>query len=136
MAAAHRLRDQRHFLGAGGAGGLVHRPALHLGDAGGNADDNPGTAEEGGTDGLLDEVLEHFGGDVEIGDDAVLQGTHGGDGAGGAADHFLGLAAHGHHHVVFHVHRHHGRLPHDNPLAPHIYQRVGGPQIDPNIAVE
>jgi len=41
-----------------------------------------------------DEVLEHLLGDGEIGDDPVLEGADGGDVAGRASEHALGLGAH------------------------------------------
>jgi hypothetical protein len=44
---------------------------------------------------LLDEVAEHLLADLEVGDDAVLQRPDGLDVAGRAADHPLGLGAHG-----------------------------------------
>ena len=46
---------------------------LHLGDAGGHADDHARMLPRPALVGLLDEVAEHRLGDFEVGDDAVLE---------------------------------------------------------------
>ena len=91
---------------------------------------------EGGLGRLLDKVAKHGGGDVEIGDDAVLQRADGSDGSRGAADHFLGFGAHGHHNVLLHIGGHHRGLPDGDALALDIDQGVGRPQIDADVMVE
>ena len=62
-------------------------------DTGGNADDNART--RGPRIALLrrlvDKVAEHGLGNIEVGDDAVLQGTNGHDVAGRTAEHALCL---------------------------------------------
>ena len=88
----HRLRHHQDLLGAGGLGRVAHRAALHLGDAGGDADDHLGLhPEDVLVDDRLEEVAEHLLGDVEVGDDAVLERTHREDAVGRAAEHPLGL---------------------------------------------
>src|SRR5437899_11041209 len=79
------------WTGACRDGGLLHGPLLHPGDAGGDADHDPGLGEHPPLVHLLDEVAEHLLGDVEVGDHAVLEGPDGEDVAGGPADHPLGL---------------------------------------------
>jgi hypothetical protein len=84
--------------------------------------------------GLLDEVVEHLLGDFEVGDDAVLHGLDGDDVAGGAAQHLLGLAANGLHFAGIFVDGYDGRLIDHDALAGREDQRVGGAEIDGQIA--
>ena len=86
MYARRRARRDRRFL---------DRALLHAGDARRDADDHARLREEASLVHALDEVPEHLLRDVEIGDHAVLQGPHRLDVARGAADHALGLGAHG-----------------------------------------
>ena len=129
----HGLLDHRHLTGTSLQGSFPHGAALHLGHAGGNADDHAGAGEHAVAAGLLQEVLQHIGGDVKIGNDAVLQGAHCHDAAGGTADDGLCLAAHTAHLVGLGVHSHHRRLPHDDALALHIDQSIGGTQVNANV---
>jgi hypothetical protein len=59
---------------------------------------------------LLDEVAEHLLRDVEVGDDAVLQRTDGGDRAGCSAEHALRFDPDGVHLARALVDRDHGGL--------------------------
>ncbi len=129
----HGLLDQIHIVGAGLTGGVLHCPALHFRNSGGNADHDPGPAEGTGFQRLFDKVFQHCRRYVEVGDHAVLQGTHRHDGAGGPAQHFLGLLTHRQNLIGTHVHGHHGGFPHYNALAPHKYQRIGSSQINADI---
>ncbi len=83
---------------------------------------------------LLDEVAEHLLGDVEVGDDAVLQRADRGDGAGGAADHALGLDADGVDFARALVDRDDRRLREDDPAATDVDERVGGAQVHGHVA--
>ena len=60
------------FAGAGRERGFLDGALLDSGDARGDADDDAGVREAVLVD-LLDEVAEHLLGDVEVGDDAVLE---------------------------------------------------------------
>ena len=85
--------------------------------------------------GLADEALQHGCGDVEIGNDAILQRTHGHDGPGCAADDGLCLmpdAAHPQF-VAARVDGDDAWLPHDDAPALHVDQCVGGAQINADI---
>src|SRR3954451_17762949 len=93
---AHRLLDQVRLTGAGGETGLLHCALLDAGHARGDADDHARVRPPVLVD-LLDEVAEHLLGHVEVGDHAVLERADRGDGAGCAAEHALGLDAHGVH---------------------------------------
>ncbi|MNL47838.1 hypothetical protein D3C87_1706470 [compost metagenome] len=86
---------------------------------------------------LLDEVLEHGLGHVEVGDDAVHQGPDGDDVAGGTAQHLLGLLADRERcaAVALLDGDHRGLAQHD-PIAPHEHQGIGGAKIDAHVAAE
>ena len=83
---------------------------------------------------LLDEVVQHLLGDLEVGDDAVFHGLDGHDVARRASEHFLGLFAHGFNFAGVLVDGHDRRLVYDNALAACIYQRVRRPEIDREVA--
>ena len=68
----HRLLDQVRLARAGGQRRLLDRALLDAGDARRDADDHA-RVREAVLVHLLDEVAEHLLGDVEVGDDAVLQ---------------------------------------------------------------
>jgi hypothetical protein len=53
-----------------------------------------------------------------------------------AADHALGLGTDGQHALGAVVHGHHARLGDDDAAVPDDDQRVGGPQVDPDVMAE
>ena len=129
----HGLVDQVHLTGTGQAG-FTHGPALHAGDAAGDADHQAGGHDAAAFIALLDEGLDHLLGGVEIGDDAIAQRAHGADVAGGAAEHELGLITHRQGHAALEIDGHHrGLLQHD-ALAGHVHQGVGRAQVDADVA--
>ncbi len=69
------------------------RRALDAGDAIGDADHHRRLAHGEAAGDFGDEVFEHALGDEVVGDDAVAQGAHDFDLAGGAAVHLFGGAA-------------------------------------------
>ena len=83
---------------------------------------------------LLDEVAEHLLGDVEVGDDAVLQRADGGDRAGRAAEHALGLDADGVDLARALVDRDDRRLGEDDAAAADVDERIGGAQVHGHVA--
>ena len=83
---------------------------------------------------LLNEVVEHLLGDFEVGDHAVFHGLDGHDVAGRAAQHLLGLLAHGFHFTGILVDGHDRWLVDNNALAGREDQRVGGAEIDGQVA--
>ena len=121
------------FAGAGGERRLLDGALLDSGDAGGDADDDA-RVREAVLVHLLDEVAEHLLGDVEVGDDAVLQRADGGDRAGRAAEHPLRLDADGVDLARALVDRDDGRLAEDDPAPAHVDQRVRGAQVDGHVA--
>ena len=92
---SHGLFDQVGLAGAGVEGGVVDGALLDFGNAAGDADDDA-RARDAEAVALVhgaDEVVQHALGDVEVGDDAVLERTYGDDVRGGTTDHALGLGA-------------------------------------------
>ncbi len=87
---------------------------LHARDSGGNAHHDARMSPTVLVD-PLDEVAQHLLGDVEVGDDPVFERPDGGDGAGGAAQHALGVGAYRQHFSRAGVDGHHRGLGEDDP---------------------
>ena len=68
----HRLLDQEHFPCTRGQRRLADGPLLDAGDARRHADHDPRPGQRAPIVGALDEVAKHRFGDLEVGDDAVL----------------------------------------------------------------
>jgi hypothetical protein len=83
---------------------------------------------------LLDEVAEHLLGDVEVGDDAVLQRPDCRDRARGAAQHPLRLDPDGMHLPGPLVDRDHRGLGEDDAPAPDVDERVRRAEVDGDLA--
>ena len=86
---------------------------------------------------LLDEVLQHLFGDVEVGDDTILHGTDCRNVAGSTPQHQLGRMANCGHRfgitaALLTDGNHRGLIQH-NAFALDVNQRVGGTQIDRQI---
>ena len=81
------------------------------------------------------EMLEHLLGDLEVGDNAVLQGADSGDVAGGAAEHALGLGTYRFDSLdaIVETDRHHRGLIQYNSLVAHVDKSVRCAQIDGEI---
>ena len=129
----HRLLDQVGLAGAGREAGLLDRPLLDPGDAGGDADDDPRVGEAVGVD-RVDEVAQHLLGDVEVGDHAVLERPDRGDRAGRAAEHPLRFDPDRVDLAVARVDRDHRGLGEDDAAPAHVDERVGGAEIDRHVA--
>ncbi len=82
---------------------------------------------------LLDEVAEHLLRHVEVGDHTVAEGADGGDVGRGASDHPLRLHPDGEGSPVLGVDRDHGRLVEDDAATAHVYEGVGGAEIDSHV---
>ena len=84
-------------------------------------------------------MAQHGLGDFEVGDDAVLHGADGHDVAGRAAQHLLGLGAHGQHNLAaarIALDRHHGRFGKHHARALHVHERVRRAQVDGQVRGE
>ena len=84
--------------------------------------------------GLADEVGQHPFGDLEVGDDAVLQRPDGNDVGWRASQHVLGLSAHGFHRARGFVDGHDGGFIDHNSLALGVNQGVGRAQVYGEVA--
>jgi len=85
---------------------------------------------------LVDEVLDHLLGHVEVADDPVAQRPDRDDVGRRPADHPLGLGADGQDALGLGIDRHDGRFAHDDAAVADVHQRVGGPEVDPDVAGE
>ena len=132
----HGLLDEVGLAGAGLDGGLEDGALLDRGDAGGHAHDDAGARAPRvvALAGLLDEVAEHDLGDVEVGDDAVLERALGNDRARRAADHALGVGSDGQDAALALVDGDDGGLVDDDALAAHGDERVGGTEVNCQVA--
>src|SRR4029077_18461342 len=116
--------------GTGAIGGVLHSALFHRRNFAGYADDDARMNQHTAVVGFLNKIRQHFFGDFEIGDDAVLHGLDGDDVSGSAAEHFLGFAADGDDFAADFVDGHDGGLVHHDAFAVRKDQGVGGPQIN------
>ena len=79
-------------------------------------------------------MAQHLLGDVEVGDDAVLERAHGADGGRRAAQHALGLGADGVDLAGAMVDGDHRRLGEHDAAAAEIDEGVGGTEVDRHVA--
>ena len=129
----HRFLDQVDLSGASLDAGVNNGTFLDLRDAGGNADDQTGLEEMGGSH-LVDEFPQHPLGHVIVGNDAFPQGADGDDVAGGTTQHILCLGTNFEQLTRILINGDHGRFPQDDALALHINQNRSSTQIDTNIS--
>ena len=132
----HRLLDDVDAAGTGLVPGFFHRALLHAGDPARHGHHQPRLGEVPVPVHLLDEVAQHPLGDVEVGDDAILERPDGHDVAGRPADHPFGLHADRDDLAVVRVERHHRWLVQHDPAPPHVHQGVRGAEIDRHVAAE
>ena len=87
---------------------------------------------------LADELLEHFLGVGEVGDDAVLHRPVRGDVAGCAAEHALGFGAHRRDFpdAVVVANGHDGRLVEHDALAADVDEGIGSTEVDRQVVRE
>ena len=133
----HRLLDRGRPSGAGVEGGVADGPLLDLGHARRDAEQHPrpGDHADPVVD-LVDEVLDHLLGHVEVADDPVAQRPDRDDVGRRPADHPLRLGADGQDPLRLGVDRDDRRLADDDPAVADVDQRVGGPEVDPDVAGE
>ena len=131
----HRLFDQIRLARAGAERGVVYRALLHLGHAAGDADDHawPRYPQDHAAVHLVDEVVQHLLGDIEVRDDPVAQRPDGDDVARRPAHHLLGLRADGQHPLGSAVNGDHRRLVDHDAAVAHVNQGVGSPQVDADV---
>ena len=128
----HRLLDQIGLAGTCLNRSLEHGALLDRRDTRGNAYDDartrgPRIALLGS---LINEVAKHGLGDIEVGDNAILERTHGHNVAGRTAKHTLGLDTDCKNALIVFVDGDDGRLANDDALAAHRDKRIGGAEVD------
>ena len=133
----HRLLDEPGPAGAGVERRVADGALLDLGHAGRDAEEHPrpGDHADPGVD-LVDEVLDHLLGHVEVADDPVAERPDRDDVGRRPADHPLGLGPDRQDALGLGVDGHDGRLAHDDPAIADVDQRVGRPEVDPDVAGE
>src|SRR5215470_9235782 len=125
----HRLFDQVDLARARLHRGIAHRALFDLRDPGRNADDDARPHECAASMHLGDEVMQHLFGDVEVGDDAVLERPDGDDVARRSTEHRLRLVSDGQNGVVGLMDRDdRGFVEHD-PFAADVHQGVRSSEI-------
>src|ERR1700733_1333605 len=129
----HRLLDQVGAAGAGREAGLLDRAFLDPGNPGGDTDDDARTGEAVGA-GRLDEVAQHLLGNLEVGDDTVLERPDRGYRARRASQHPLRLAPDRGDVAGARVDRHHRRLREHNSPAADVDKGVSRAQVDSHVA--
>ena len=118
---------------AGAARGFEHRALLDVGDRRRHADQHPRPLQARDA-GALEQQADHALRDLEVGDRAAAQRADGDDVAGRAPDHLPRLVAHREHVVGAAVQRDDGRLVEDDALAARVDERVGGAEVDGEVA--
>ena len=129
----HRLLDQVGLAGTGGERRVLDGALLDARHPRGDADDHARVSKAMLVH-LLDEVPQHLLGDVEVGDDAVLEGADRRDRARRAPEHPLRLDADGVDVARALVDRDHGRLREHDATAAHVDEGVGGAEVDRHVA--
>ena len=129
----HRLLDQVDGARACGAGRLVDRAALDIGDPARHAEHDPREGEAAAAR-PGDEVAQHLLGDLEVGDHAVPQGSDRSDRSGRPADHPLGLGADRVHAARLLGDRDHRRLEQHDPAPADEHERVRRAEVDRHVA--
>src|ERR687895_463690 len=132
----HRLFDDVDAARPGLVAGLLDGALLDAGDAARHRHDDPGFREMPSFVDLLDEVAEHPLGDIEVGDDTVLERAYGDDVARRAADHPFGLDTYRDDLAGVGVDSYNGGFVEDNAAAADVHQRVRRTQIDRHVSAE
>ena len=132
----HRFLDQVNLARAGMRGGFADGAFFDFGDARGNRDHHPGTGADAAVVHFRDEMAQHRLGHFEIGDDAVLERSHGNDVGRRAAEHAFRLVADGQHLGSAGLHRYNGRFAQNDTLILDVNEGVGGTEIDPDVTGE
>ena len=129
----HRLVDQHRPPGARRLGRLADRALLHLRDPARHAEDDA-RRRHAPAERLLDEVVQHRLGHLEVRDHAVAKRPDRPDRGGRAADHLLRVGADRVDVAGRVVDRDDGRLEEDDPLAADEDDGVGGAEVDRHVA--
>jgi hypothetical protein len=125
----HGFFDEVNLPGPGLFGGFPDCAALHFGDAGWDGDEDPRVRAAALID-LADEVAEHGLCDLEVGDDAVLEGADGNDVARRAAEHSLCIVTHREYFIRTGFDRDDGRFSQDDAVIFDVNQGIRSAKVD------
>ena len=121
-------------------GRVEHRALLDRGDPRRDRDDHARAEQLVAPVDIADEVAEHGLGDVEVGDDAVLERSNGRDVAWRPSQHVLGVHANGLDDAApaarILANRHNGRFVQHDAVSPRVNQGVGGAKINRQVIRE
>ena len=134
----HRFLDEKDFARTRVMRRLFDRALLDFGDARGYRHDEPRLdlqvmRDETRRTDLLDEVLEHRLGDVEVGDDARLHRTDRDDVARRTTEHATRLLTDGQYALRARLNRHHGRFAQHNATIFRINERIRRTEVDTDV---
>src|SRR3989344_624028 len=131
---SHRFFDDVDFARARRPGGVAHCAHFHGCNSRRDTDDDTRPQKFRVSRLRLPyQVREHFGGHLEIGNDAVYDGLDRLDVRGSAAEHLFGLCADGHYLPRLCVHCDDARLIDDDAAALYIDERIGRTEVDADI---
>ena len=136
IAATIACSTRIHLGGLGPIRRIADGALLHLRDLARDADDDARAHPDLPVVRLLDEVVEHALGVLEVGDDAVLHRPDRDDVAGRAAEHLLGFLADGLDLAGLLVHGDDRRLADDDSLALAEHQGVRRAEVDGKVVGE
>ena len=132
----HGFLDEMDLARPGVGGAFLDGAFLDLRDARGHRDDHARADHLAAVVDLRDEVPQHRLGDLEVGDDAVLERADGDDVGRGAPEHALGLVADGEDHVGASLDGDDAGLAQDDAVVLDVDEGVGGAEVDPDIVRE
>ena len=129
------LRDQPGFPRARRQHGLANCAFFHRRRSVGDADDDFRASEGRSLVNAANEILDHFLGDVEVGDYAVAHGSNRLNRAGSPADHELGAFAYSQNLLapILNLIGDDRRLVQNNTAPSNINQRIGRSQVDRHV---
>jgi hypothetical protein len=133
----HGLLDQPRPARAGVEGCVADGALLDFGDARRDAQQHARPRDQAHpVVDLVDEVLDHLLGHVEVADHAVAQRSDGDDAGGRAAEHALRLGAYGEHAARPRLDGDHAGLADHDPAIADVDEGVGSAEVDPDVAGE
>src|SRR5579862_2892427 len=132
----HRLFHEVNFAGFGAISRIHHSAFFHLGNFRRHTDHDARVHQHFAVVRLLDEVVQHLFGDFEVSDHSILHWFDGDDIPRRPAQHLFGFFANGLNFTGVLVNGYNRRLIDYDPLAARVHQRVGGAEIDCEVAGE
>ena len=133
----HWLFNQIHFTRTCSKSRLANGPAFNLGRLARHTDQHPrARLNEAVFMHFINEILQHFFANTEVGNDAVFHRTNGLNVAGRTPQHAFGVSSDRNHTflVAFGTNCYHRRLVQHNTLVAHTNQGIGRPEVNGQVA--